>query len=157
METQSGKKVKALRSDNGGEYIAKDFTDFCIARGIKREYTAPYTPAQNGVAERMNTTIQERILSMLSQANLTQGFWAEALYTAVYLINRSPNATLQFKVPKELWTGHRLSYDRLRTFGYEAYIHVPKELCSKLDLRSQKCIFVWLWIGWSVWLSPMGA
>ena len=128
--------MKALRSDNGGEYIAKDFIDFCIARGVRREFTAPYTLAQNGVAKRMNMTIQERILSMLSQANLTQGFWAEALYTTFYLINRSPNSTLEFKVPEELWTGHILSYDRLRAFCCEAYVHVPKELCSKLDLRS---------------------
>ena len=71
VETQSGKKLKALRSDNGGEYIAKEFKDFSTARGIKCEFTAPYTPAQNGVAERMNRTIQECILSMLSQVGLS--------------------------------------------------------------------------------------
>ena len=111
METQSGKKLKALHLDNGGEYISKEFIDFCASKEIKRDFTAPYTLAQNGVIERMNRTIQEQNMSMLSQANLTQGFWVEALYTAVYLINRSPNATLEFKVPEELWTGHRLSYD----------------------------------------------
>ena len=74
VETQSNMKVKSLRSDNGGEYISKEFSNFCKQRGIKREFTAPYTPAQNGVAEQMNRTIQERILSMLSQANLSQGF-----------------------------------------------------------------------------------
>ena len=120
METQSGKKLKALCSDNGGEYIAKEFKDFCATRGIKREFTAPYTPAQNGVAERMNKTIQEHILSMLSQAGLSQGFWVEVLYTTVYLIKRSPNASLQFKIPEELWSGHSLSYAKLRMFGYEA-------------------------------------
>ena len=54
--TQSGKKLKALGSDNGDEYIAKEFKDFCAARGIKREFTTLYTPAQNGVAKRMNMT-----------------------------------------------------------------------------------------------------
>ena len=86
VENQSGKKVKALRSDNGGEYISKQFADFCAEKGIKREFTAPYTPAQNGVAERMNRTIQERLMSMLSQSHLPQSFWAEALMIAVYLI-----------------------------------------------------------------------
>ena len=57
MENQSGKKVKALRSDNGGEYISKEFVDFCVEMGIKREFTALYTLSQNGVAERMNRTI----------------------------------------------------------------------------------------------------
>ena len=88
METQSGKKLKALHSNNGGEYISKEFIDFCASKGINREFTTRYTPAQNGVAEQMNRIIQEQIMSMLSQANLTQGFWAKALYTAVYLINR---------------------------------------------------------------------
>ena len=62
--------------------------------------------------------------------------------TAVYLINRTPNASLQFKVPEELWSGHPVSYQRLRTFGCEAYAHVPKELRAKLDPKSRKCIFV---------------
>lgn len=121
--------LKALCSDNGGEDISKEFADFYSEKRIKRrEFTAPYTPAQNGVAERMNRTIQEPIMSMLSQANLTQGFWAEGLYTAVYLINWSPHVSLQFCVVEELWSGHKLSYDKLRTFGCEAYAHVPIEL-----------------------------
>ena len=78
VETETGKKVKYLRSDNGGEYILKSFVDFCDTKGIKRELTAPYTPPQNGVAERMNRTIQERVRSMLSNAELSNGFWAEA-------------------------------------------------------------------------------
>ena len=57
VETQSGKKLKALRSDNCGEYVSHEFANFCAKRGIKREFTAPYTPSQNGVAERMNHTI----------------------------------------------------------------------------------------------------
>ena len=70
VENQYGKKVKALRSDNDGEYISKEFADFCVEKGIKWEFTAPYTPAQNGVAEGMNHTIQERLMSMLSQSHL---------------------------------------------------------------------------------------
>ena len=68
VETETGKKVKCLRSDNGGEYISKSFVDFCDTKGIKRELTAPYTPPQNGVAERMNRIIQERVRSMLSES-----------------------------------------------------------------------------------------
>lgn len=57
MENQSGRKLKDLRSDNGGEYISKEFADFCAKKGIKWEFTAPYTLAQNGVSECMNRTI----------------------------------------------------------------------------------------------------
>ena len=79
---------------------------------------------------------------MLSQANLPQGFWVEALHTAVYLINRSPNTKLDFKIPEEAWTGRKLSYKQLRTFGCEAYAHVPKDLRAKLNFKSKKCIDV---------------
>ena len=50
---------QSLHSHNGGEYISKPFQDFCDLKGIKRELTTPYNPPQNGVAERMNRTIQE--------------------------------------------------------------------------------------------------
>ena len=113
METQSGKKLKALRLDNGGEYISKEFIDFYASKQIKREFTTPYTPTQNGVVEWMNKTIQEQIMSMLSQTNLTQGFWAKALYIAVYSINCSPHASLNFKVQEELQPRHKVSYDRI--------------------------------------------
>ena len=61
VETNTGKKAKFLHFDNGGEYVSKSFQDFCDTNGIKRELTAPYTPPQNVVAERMNETIQERL------------------------------------------------------------------------------------------------
>ena len=64
VENHYGKKVKCLRSNNGGEYVSKDFEHFCESKGIKREFTAPYNPPQNGVAKRMNCTIQEKLCSM---------------------------------------------------------------------------------------------
>ena len=54
VEKESRKKVKALRSDNGGEFIFGEFKDFCSAEGIQRELIAPHNPQQNGVAERKN-------------------------------------------------------------------------------------------------------
>jgi transposase InsO family protein len=59
-------------------------SNFCRERGITREFTAPYSPEQNGVAEQMNLTIQERIVSMLHHSGLKDGFWVEALFTAVH-------------------------------------------------------------------------
>jgi transposase InsO family protein len=54
VEKESGKQVKALRSDNGGEYISNEFKDFCSIEGIIRELIAPHKPQQNGVVERKN-------------------------------------------------------------------------------------------------------
>ena len=86
--------------------------------------------------------IQEKVTSMLSMAGLTPGFWVEAAITTVYLINRSPSVPLDNQIPEELWTRKTPHYAHLRVFGCEAYAHVPKELCAKLDPKSQKCIFI---------------
>ena len=65
VENQSGRKTKSLRTDNEGEFKSQEFVKFCWERDIRREYMAPYSLEQNGIAERMNQTIQERIVSML--------------------------------------------------------------------------------------------
>ncbi|MCO5549365.1 hypothetical protein L7F22_002836 [Adiantum nelumboides] len=142
VENQTGKKLRSLGSDNGVEYVSKAFIDFCAAKGIKRELTAPFNPSQNGVAERLNRTIQEKVRSMLSHAALPHGFWAEAVQTAIHLINRSPSKALGGKVPEEVWSGKPPSYAHLRVFGCEAYVHIRSELRTKLQPKSSKCIFL---------------
>jgi len=57
VKKESGKKLKALRSENDGEYVSQDFKDLCVVEGIKRELMTPHNPQQNGVAERKNKTI----------------------------------------------------------------------------------------------------
>ena len=99
---------------------------FCESRGIRREYIAPYTLVQNGVAEKINRTIQDRVVYMLHHANLPQGFWPEVVRTTVHVINLSPSAAKGLKVAQEVWTGKTPHYDHLRVFGCEAYAHVPK-------------------------------
>eukprot|EP00253_Pinus_taeda_P034023 PITA_34023 len=84
VENQTEKKIKVLRTDNGGEFCSKEFEEFCKECGIARQKTTPYTPQQNGVAKRMNKTLMERARSMLSGAGLGQEFWAEAVDTACY-------------------------------------------------------------------------
>ena len=142
VENQYGRQLKSIRIDNGGEYVSHEFINFCDKRGIKRQLTAPYTPNQNGVAERINRMIREKVTYMLSMAGLTPSFWAEVAITAVHLINLSPSAPLDNQIPKELWTGKMPHYAHLRVFGCKAYAHVPKELRQKLDPKSQKCIFI---------------
>ena len=102
VENQTGRKRKCLRIDNGREFKSKEFVKFCRERGIRREYTAPYSPEQNGIAERMNRTNQEHVVSMLQHSGLSDGFWAEALLTAVHIINMSPSRPLGLEIPHEL-------------------------------------------------------
>jgi hypothetical protein len=103
---------------------------------------APYSPKQNGVAKRMNRTIQEQIVSMLHHSGLLEGFWAEALLTAVHIINMSPSRPVGPKIPQELWTRRKPNYGKLRIFGCEAYALVPRNERRQLESRSRKCIFL---------------
>ena len=105
-------KVKLLRTDNGGEFCSDAFNDYCREEGILRHHTIPYTPQQNGVAERMNRTIISRARCMLSNARMNRHFWAEAANVACYLINRSPSISLNKKTPIEVWSGMPADYSQ---------------------------------------------
>jgi transposase InsO family protein len=140
-EKQSGKFLKVLRSDGGGEYNSREFATFCKSQGIIMQATTRYTPQQNGVAERKNQTIMNMARTLLKEKYLSNTFWAEAVACSVYLLNRSPTTSLQMKVPQEAWSGTKLNVAHLRTFGCIAYAHIPSELRKKLDDRSEKCIF----------------
>jgi transposase InsO family protein len=87
IENLSERKIKILRSDNGGEYTSKEFVNFCKDVGIKRELTTPYNPQQNGVAERKNRTIMEAVKTMIHDQDLPMCLWAEATMTTVYVQN----------------------------------------------------------------------
>jgi transposase InsO family protein len=87
VENQTSMKIKTLRSDNGGEFVSKKFDNFLHECGIQRQTSAPYTPQQNGVANRTNRTIMECARSMILAQALDLEFWAEAVNTAVYINN----------------------------------------------------------------------
>ena len=126
VEKSSGRKVKTLRSDNGGEFTSTEFTSYLVKEGIHHELTTPHTPQQNGVAERLNRTLIESVRTMLADSRLPHRFWAEALSTAVYLRNRSPTKALEEITPHEAWSGTKPDVSSLRIFGSCAYAHVPK-------------------------------
>ncbi|GJY79640.1 putative ribonuclease H-like domain-containing protein [Tanacetum coccineum] len=88
VENQFNHKVKCLRCDHGTEFKNAKFIDFCGEKGIKRDYSNPRTPQQNGVAERKNRTLIEAARTMLADSLLPTMFWAEAVNTACYVLNR---------------------------------------------------------------------
>ena len=139
IENQTGKKIKMLRTDNGLEFCSDEFNRYCQDVGIRRHNTVIKTPQQNGIAERMNRTLIERVRCMLNAAGLGKQFWGEALKTACYLINRSPSTALNFKTPQEYWTGQPPGIDHLRIFGCTAYAHIRQD---KLEPRALKCCFI---------------
>ena len=106
--------MKLLKTDNGLEYLSEEFNEFCKDNGIRRHKTVRLTPQQNGLPERMNNTILERVRCMLSNAKLAKSFWGEAVNTTCYLINRCPSSAIEFKTPEERWTGKAPSYENLK-------------------------------------------
>eukprot|EP00253_Pinus_taeda_P027763 PITA_27763 len=126
IENQIETKIKILRTDNGTEYESNEFHDFCKEAGIKRETTTPYTPKQNGVAERKNRMIVEAVRAMLHDQRLLKFIWAEAANTAIYVQNQCPHQALGSKTPKERFTGKKPDLSHFRIFGSPLYFHVPK-------------------------------
>jgi hypothetical protein len=86
--------------------------------------------------------LMENSRSMLSGVGLGHEFWAEEVGIACYLVNISPSLALVDKAPHEVWTGKKTSLEHIRVFGCDAYVHVQKENKSKLDNKSEKCIFI---------------
>src|SRR5271170_726497 len=109
---------------------------------------APCLPQSNGKAERLNRTLETFAQAMLYQANMPNSFWAEAISTAAYLINRLPSKAINDKIPYEKWHQKQLPISDLRTlkpFGCIIHIHIPKELqkaSSKVDTQSITGCFV---------------
>ena len=142
VELETSSKVKCLMSDNGGEYVDSDFKRYCAENGIKMMRTIPGTPQQNGVAERMNRTLNERARSMRIHSGLPKTFWADAINTAAFLINRGPSVPLDFKIPEEAWNGKKVNLSYLKVFGCLSYVHIDESVRSKLDPKSKKCYFI---------------
>ncbi|GJY83146.1 retrotransposon protein, putative, ty1-copia subclass [Tanacetum coccineum] len=139
VENQTGRKLKKLRTGNGLEFCNQDFNNLCKESGIARHLTVSGTPQQNGLAERMNRTLLNKVRCLLIQSGFPDSFWAEATVTTAYLINRSLSTALEKKTHMYLWSGHPANYEMLRIFGCVSYSYVNQ---GKLKPRAIKCIFL---------------
>ena len=138
LEKESNHKVQRVRSDNGGEYLSGLSSSWFKQVGIKHETTVPYTPEQNGVSERLNRTLLDKIRSFLSETGLPKPIWGEAISTMVYLKNLSPTKTLKDKTPFQAYYNKVPEIGHLRALGCKVFSHIPKEKTKKLDDRSRK-------------------
>src|SRR5215475_1568408 len=153
-ENVTGQRIKSFRSDNGREYINHPFEQYLTTWGIQHQTSAPYTPQQNGVAERFNRTVVEMARTMLNAINskLGNSFWAEAIHTVTYIRNRCTSRSLEKETddqhrhdnltPEELWTRKKPNVTHLRVFGCEAYVLNKENNRSKFDEKANKCLFL---------------
>lgn len=142
VENQSNQKIKVIRSDRGKEYTSNAFNKFCEDEGVEHQLTVGYAPEQNGVSERKNRTVMEMARSMLEDKGMPKTFWAEAVYTAVYLLNRCPTKAVLDKTPIEAWSGRKPSAKHLKVFGSICYVHIPTVKRHKLEEKTEKGIFL---------------
>ena len=156
VENQTKKKIKCLRTDNGLEFCNLQFDKLCKDSGIKRHKTCLYTPQQNGVSERMNRAIMDKVRCMLVETWLGQEFGAEAASTATYVIDRSPNSAIDYELPEEKWTGTKCDLSNLKRFGCSAFVH---KVQAKTSPRAIKRVFMGYSFGtkgYRVWIEEDG-
>lgn len=137
-----GYNIKVFRSDNGTEFVNNRMKALFESEGIRHQRTVPYTPEQNGSAEREMRTIMEAARTMLYSKNMELKFWAEAVNAAAFVINRTGTSTIEGKSPYELWCEQKPHIKEFQPFGCDVFAHIPKEKRHKLDPKSTKCIFV---------------
>lgn len=142
IETTLGSKIRSLRSDRGGEYMSDLFKSFCQQHGITRQLTVAKTPHQNGVAERKNRTLLDILRSMAITSQAPAPLWEEYLNTANYVNNRCSTRALNLATPFECITSRKPDLSHLRIIGSIAYVHIPKDMRTKLDPKSFSTILV---------------
>lgn len=136
-ERRLNKTIKMVRSDNGGEYTASNFEKLVSQLGIDQEFTPVDRPEKNGVAERVNRTLQEKTLCMLAHAKLPRYFWAEALREAAAVMNATPRVG-QDRSPHELFWSEPPKLNKTRVFGCVMWaVNLDRK---KLDDTARKCV-----------------
>jgi hypothetical protein len=143
VEKEAEAPIRRFRCDNGtGEYNNQLFKDFLSSSGITFEPSAPYTQNQNSVSKRAIRTIVEKARSMLLNAKLSEGFWEEAVRTAVYLKNRSPTKAVDSMNPFQAWSGQKPELSHLRPFGCDICVFIHPNLRTKWKPKAKSCTFI---------------
>jgi hypothetical protein len=130
-QNEFGLRIKKIRSDNGTEFKNSQIEGFLEEEGIKHEFSSPYTPQQNGVVERKNRTLLDMPRTMLDEYKTSDRFWAEAINTACYSINRLYLHRILKKTSYELLTDKNPKVSYFRVFGSKCVILVKRGRKSK--------------------------
>ncbi|GJS82530.1 putative ribonuclease H-like domain-containing protein [Tanacetum coccineum] len=142
FKNQLDHKVKVIRSDNGTEFKNNIMNQFCEINGIKREFSMARTPQQNGVAERKNRTLIEAARTMLVDSKFPTTFWAEAVNTACYVLNRVLVIKPHNKTPYELIRGRPPLIDSMKPFGCPITILNTRDHLGKFDGKDDEGYFI---------------
>jgi hypothetical protein len=117
VQHQYNQDIFMIRSDNGTEFKNYTLNDFLSDEGIRHQYSTPYTPQQNSVAERKNWTLMDMARTMLAKFKSPYNFWAEAINIACHATNRLYLHKGLNKTPYEILTGNKPNIKYFRVFG----------------------------------------
>ena len=131
--------IKCIRSDNGGEFISSEFKLLLRKKGIRHKTSSPYSPHQNGTAERQWRTLFDMARCLLVESGLPKNLWTYAFRMATYIRNRCFNNRTG-QTPFETLTGNKPDLSNMWIFGSECYAY--KHNHGKLDSRCEKGVFV---------------
>ena len=124
-----------MRSDQGTEYTNRNFKEYCKRTGVIQQFTAPYTPQQNGISERAGRTLMNMTRCFLTETGLPKRLWGELASTAVFLKNRIPHRALGSDTPYYRMFGKNADLSFLRVIGSRAFVHEEGHR-DKLDQRA---------------------
>jgi transposase InsO family protein len=130
-QNEFGLSIKKIRSDNGTKFKNSQIEGFLEEEGNKHEFSSPYTPQQNGVVERKNRTLLDMARTMHDEYKTPDRFWAEAINTACYSINRLYLYRIFKKTSYELLTGKKSNVSYFRVFGSKCFILIKRGRSSK--------------------------
>ncbi|KAK1630688.1 hypothetical protein QYE76_005003 [Lolium multiflorum] len=142
VQRQHNLLIKAIRSDNGSEFKNYTLNDFLSDEGIRHQYSAAYTPQQNGVAERKNRTLMDMARSMMAEYKSRYNFWAEAISTACHSSNRLYLRKGLNKTPYEILTGNKPNISYFKVFGCKCFYQIKGVRLSKFAPKALEGIFV---------------
>jgi hypothetical protein len=137
-QNEFGLRIKKIRSNNGTEFKNSQIEGFLEEEGIKHEFSSPYTPQQNGVVERKNRTVLDMARTMLDEYKTSDRFWAEAINTACYSINRLYLHRILMKTSYELLTGKKPNVSYFTVFGSKCFILNKRGKNSKFAPSSRR-------------------
>ncbi|KAI3819652.1 hypothetical protein L1987_13496 [Smallanthus sonchifolius] len=142
LENLFNLKVRRIGSDNGSEFKNSKMGLFCLQKGIHHEFSAPYVPQQNGVAERKNMTLVETARTMLADSKLPVTFWAEAVNTACHVLNRVLTVKRHNKTCYELLNNRKPNLDYLLPFGNPCTLLKVRDVPTKFSAKAIEGIFL---------------
>ncbi|GKE74500.1 retrovirus-related pol polyprotein from transposon TNT 1-94, partial [Tanacetum coccineum] len=142
VENQNDVNVKQIRTNNGTEFGNHELESFCDEKGISQNFSSPYTPEQNGIAERKNITLIEATRTMLNGSVLSKHFWTKVVRIACHTQNRSIIIKRHDTTPYEIFRERIPNISYFHVFGCPVFIHNHKDHLGKFDVKTDDCYFL---------------